>query len=86
MKAITTLLLAAALIAAVGCDKKPAPPVSQMPAPPGGSAAAKVVDPVCKMEVAADAPLSATEGGKTYHFCSQGCLDKFKADPKQYAK
>ncbi len=86
MKTLTTLLLAAALFAAVGCGKTP-PPAAPAPAPaPAASTAAKEKDPVCGMDVAANAPLSMKEGAKTYHFCSQGCLDKFKADPKKYAK
>lgn len=46
----------------------------------------KAKDPVCGMSVdqktAAD---TATHGGQTYYFCSKGCAQKFRADPKQYA-
>ena len=88
MKTLTTLLLAAALFAAAGCDSKPPapPPSNPMPTTSGGGTAAKGTDPICGMAVADDAPLSAKEGDKTYHFCSQHCLDAFKADPKKYAK
>jgi Cu+-exporting ATPase len=41
-------------------------------------------DPVCGMEVQPGAaPL--IYDGKTYHFCSQGCLTKFQAYPEKYA-
>jgi YHS domain-containing protein len=42
-------------------------------------------DPVCGMSVApAQAAGSFSFEGRTYHFCSQHCLDAFKADPKRY--
>ena len=40
------------------------------------------VDPVCVMTVPADSPRSANFEGKSYAFCSDGCLKKFEADPK----
>jgi P-type Cu+ transporter len=44
------------------------------------------IDPVCGMKV--DHPTSskhhAEVQGKLYHFCSAGCLGKFKADPEKY--
>ncbi|RUL87019.1 heavy metal translocating P-type ATPase [Tautonia sociabilis] len=44
-----------------------------------------VRDPVCGMEVdPAHAAGSHEWSGKTYHFCSQGCLEKFRADPGTY--
>lgn len=39
------------------------------------------VDPVCGMRVATDTDRHADHGGVRYHFCSDGCLKKFKADP-----
>lgn len=43
-------------------------------------------DPVCGMKVEeGKAAATATHAGKTYHFCSQGCADKFNAKPGQYA-
>ena len=52
------------------------------------NAAAAVVekDPVCGMDVVpGQAPGgSADHAGKTYWFCSQGCREKFVADPKRY--
>ena len=48
------------------------------------TAAAKVVDPVCGMEVdPANAPKS-TYAGKTYYFCSEGDKAKFEKNPVQY--
>jgi P-type Cu+ transporter len=47
-------------------------------------AQAKVRDPVCGMEVASDAPLHHEHDGTVYRFCSQGCLERFRADPERY--
>jgi P-type Cu+ transporter len=41
-------------------------------------------DPVCGMDVPADAPLESQHAGKTYHFCSQPCLDRFNHDPGKF--
>ncbi len=41
-----------------------------------------VKDPVCGMEIEKDSAAgSSAYGGKTYHFCSAGCKEKFDADP-----
>ena len=44
-------------------------------------------DPVCGMTVD---PKSATHkaehGGKTYYFCCEHCLEKFRANPENYQK
>jgi Cu+-exporting ATPase len=42
------------------------------------------VDPVCGMTVAPDSLLRHAHDGKTYLFCCQGCLDKFRANPQRY--
>jgi Cu+-exporting ATPase len=42
------------------------------------------IDPVCGMEVPADAPLRHTHGGTAYVFCNPRCLEKFKAHPASY--
>jgi Cu+-exporting ATPase len=48
--------------------------------------AATVVDPVCGMEVDTRRSAgSAVHANVTYHFCSSGCLQKFKANPERYA-
>ena len=43
-------------------------------------------DPVCQMKVSkSSARFSFDYEGKTYYFCSGGCLETFKTDPKKYA-
>jgi YHS domain-containing protein len=44
------------------------------------------IDPVCGMTVeVATARYRATNEGRTYYFCSAGCLDRFTADPAPFA-
>ena len=44
-------------------------------------------DPVCGMETSEkDAAGTAEYQGKTYHFCSEGCLKTFQANPAQYVR
>ncbi len=46
---------------------------------------AKVKGPVCGMEIdPKQAAASEKYKGKTYHFCSSACHDKFKAEPEKY--
>jgi Cu+-exporting ATPase len=60
--------------------KKPLP---MMPA--HADAGGAEIDPVCGMTVQpATAAGSHVHGGKTYFFCSTGCLAKFRADPTAY--
>src|SRR3954447_23349100 len=48
-------------------------------------AAPKVKDLVCGMDVdPATSKFNFEFEGKTYHFCSAGCLTKFRADPRSY--
>ncbi len=42
-------------------------------------------DPVCGMTVSAAGAPEATHRGVTYHFCSDQCLQKFRAQPDAYA-
>jgi Cu+-exporting ATPase len=43
------------------------------------------IDPVCAMEVdPATAEWKTDHEGKTYYFCSKGCLDDFVEDPGAY--
>ena len=51
----------------------------------GEDEAGIVRDPVCGMTVdpAAGKP-SHRHGGRTFHFCSEGCREKFAADPEAY--
>ena len=47
---------------------------------------ATVKDVVCGMDIDPDTAASQTEyQGKTYHFCSNACYDKFMAEPQKYA-
>jgi xanthine dehydrogenase accessory factor len=44
------------------------------------------LDPVCGMTVeVATARYRATHEGRTYYFCSAGCMDRFTADPVRFA-
>ena len=44
------------------------------------------IDPVCAMQVRLDdAPARTTHEGRTFHFCSDRCREKFDADPNQYS-
>ena len=71
------------------------------PAPPPGSglvrlsppaaskpqSAATAKDPVCGMDVIPQtAQRRLDHKGKTYYFCSAGCLEKFTASPEKYLK
>ena len=42
-------------------------------------------DPVCGMPVSADSGYTKVYQGTLYHLCSRNCLDKFDANPQQYA-
>jgi YHS domain-containing protein len=51
------------------------------------TAKAKMIDPVCGMEV--DPSTAATETcheGMKVYFCAEGCRDAFLANPERYAK
>ena len=41
-------------------------------------------DPVCGMNVAADPAKEIEHEGTVYHFSSTRCMDKFRAQPRQY--
>ena len=52
---------------------------------PDHDARATVKDPVCGMDVVpATAAGSVDHDGRTYHFCSRHCVEKFRADPARY--
>ncbi|EGF32419.1 Lead, cadmium, zinc and mercury transporting ATPase [Oxalobacteraceae bacterium IMCC9480] len=53
-------------------------------ATPAAPADKPYTDPVCGMKVAANPEKTVTHDGTDYHFCSQGCVTKFKADPDKY--
>jgi Cu+-exporting ATPase len=47
----------------------------------------KHIDPVCGMVVKEETAKATYEyHGKTYYFCSEECLNEFKADPEKYIK
>ena len=48
------------------------------------NAAAQATDPVCGMQVATTSPRQVDHDGTRYWFCSEGCRDKFRADPDKY--
>ena len=48
--------------------------------------AAKVIDPVCAMEVDPATAPKATYDGKTYYFCSEEDKVKFEKNPEQYVQ
>ncbi len=65
------------------------------PHPPHGAAAGvglpmtdeTVKDPVCGMDVSpATAKAHHDWGGRTWHFCSTRCAEKFRAEPTRYAE
>jgi len=41
-------------------------------------------DPVCGMKVDPSGPRHHEHAGQTYHFCSDGCLSKFREDPDRF--
>ena len=47
--------------------------------------ASRAIDPVCGMEVPTGQGYSKMHAGREYRFCSRVCLDKFEANPGQYA-
>ena len=69
-----------------GTDASAVPSADAMPpTAPDPSAPATVTDPVCGMSVKlGTGKPSHVWRGDDYHFCSQGCHDKFEADPWFY--
>jgi len=62
-------------------SKKPLPMMMPAPAVGGGGA----IDPVCGMRVQPESAAgSHLHDGKTYYFCAQSCLEKFRDDPTYY--
>ncbi len=52
-----------------------------------GQTSKQAVDPVCGMKVdTAAAKYKFAFEGKTFYFCSEACLNKFKADPCMYCE
>ena len=47
----------------------------------------EVVDPVCGMRIAPeDAVGNVQHAGRTYYFCAQSCLERFRDDPERFLK
>lgn len=46
---------------------------------------ARAIDPVCGMDVAPGEGHTKMHAGREYRLCSRVCLDKFDANPDQYA-
>jgi len=42
------------------------------------------IDVVCGAKVKRDTPYKYEHGGKTYYFCSEECMEKFKSSPTKY--
>lgn len=87
MKTFLAVAVAAGLIVGAGCGNGH----DHSKQDPGNTKAAKaeekVKDPVCGMMVSE----SAAKGhhdykGGHYYFCSEDCLNKFKAAPEKYVK
>ncbi|BCA55769.1 P-type copper-exporting ATPase [Nitrospira sp. KM1] len=67
--------------ALISLGKKKSLPMMPAAAPNSGH-----IDPVCGMTVQPDtAAGSHTYHGRTYYFCAQGCLNKFRDDPAYFA-
>ncbi len=54
---------------------------STSPLQPG---AEELRDPVCGMQVSTDSTHRHEHAGTVYHFCCNGCREKFAADPQRY--
>ena len=53
--------------------------------PRSGAATAEVLDPVCDMTISLDDAVGQHDyKGQTYYFCSESCLDRFRATPEAF--
>jgi len=42
-------------------------------------------DPVCEMNITTESAFGKQEhGGRTFHFCSARCMEKFRLEPSKY--
>ena len=72
-----------AAAAGSGLARRSLPMMQTMPDQPPDVGGGR--DPVCGMTVQpATAAGSYVHAGKTYYFCCQGCLEKFRVDPARY--
>ena len=76
-KLLLICLVMVLALAVLACGGGPAP---------AGSAAAKVKDPVCGMEVDPAKSVKLERDGKTYHFCSAYCKEQFEKDPAKFTQ
>ena len=91
MSAPTILLtVTAGLLLACGSPETPAESTVDTAPAPADETVAEVdavtgyVDPVCMMDVGADAKHTYAHEGVTYGFCSSGCKALFGKDPQGY--
>jgi Cu+-exporting ATPase len=53
--------------------------------PVGTGTTPSVTDPVCGMDIApSDAAGAYPYNGRTYYFCNESCLERFREDPRRY--
>lgn len=97
MKRWIAVMLAAGASACLACQacqqQKPSTsepasaPSAAAPAKTATAAAqAKAIDLVCEMEIETAGAISLAHDGKTYHFCSESCRQRFKEDPDKFIK
>lgn len=86
MRTFVCVIVAPFLLAASGCEDKPASVPTTTTPPATQSSALKVRCPLCvnhEIEVDADTPRADYEG-QTYYFCSEGCQERFLSDPAKF--
>ena len=91
MRAVTILLtVATGLLLACGSPEAPAESTIETAPATANETVTRVdavtgyVDPVCMMDVGADAKHTYAYEGVTYGFCSSGCKALFGKDPQGY--
>ena len=78
--------IALSIVSEITQVRRTLPPETAEPSPSLEPAAeSPSIDPICGVEVESSSPLRTTYRGALYLFCSEGCLEKFKRAPKQYA-
>jgi YHS domain-containing protein len=73
------------LLASCGSGEAPKPPAAPPGMPPAAASGERAKDPICHMMVEKATALKHVHEGTAYYFCAQGCVQKFKADPKKHA-
>lgn len=82
-------MLLALTLTLASCNSQPSGETKDEGAASSGledhATAGKVLDPVCGMKIKpSEAAGQMRYEGKLYHFCSEDCLKKFEANPKEY--